>query len=157
MLIQRPLLPVALALVFAALAAPGHAADFSGTWVFNPSKSSNIGPMSQMELTTVIQQSKDEVVQKVDATMMGQHVVQELHFDLHGKPMTNDDPMSQRSNTVTRWESASLITQWSRPGAVPGTTNTSTETRYLSKDGRVMYVKTTRRGAQDVIMAYDKH
>ena len=156
MMRQRALVTLTIYAAAAVMAFAGQAADFSGAWVFNPDKSSHIGPMSQMELTTVIQQSKDELVQKVDATMMGQHVVQELHFDLNGKPMVNDDPMSQRSNTVTHWEGAELITKWSTPGAVAGTTNSSTETRYLSKDGRVMYVRTTRRGAPDVVMAYDK-
>ena len=131
-------------------------ADFSGTWVFNPEKSKNIGMMSNMKLTTVIEQSAGELLQKIDATMMGQQQQQQVRFDLDGKPVANETPMGEKSQTVTKWDGPKLISTWKTPGAVPGTTKVSVETRYLSPDKKTMYVESSRTGKPPVVMVYDK-
>ena len=131
--------------------------DFSGTWAFNPNGSRNIGAMSSMKLTTVIEQSASKLIQNIDATMMGQHEQQQVTFDLSGKNVPNETPMGEKSDTITKREGARLITTWTTAGAVPGTTTVSTETRYLSADGKKMYVETAgKNGKPAVIMAYDK-
>lgn len=130
--------------------------NFAGTWVFNPARSKNIGMMSQLKMTTVIEQSRDELTQKVDSTMMGQNQQQEVRFDLTGKPVANETPMGEKSETVTKWDGSKLVTTWTTPGAVAGTTKVSTETRYLSSDGKTMYVESARAGKPAVVMVYDK-
>ena len=131
-------------------------ADFSGTWTFDPVHSKNIGMMSGMRLTTVIEQSHDELTQKVDATMMGQNQKQELRFDLTGKPVSNETPMGEKSQTFTKWDGEKLVTTWKTPGAVAGSTSISVETRSLSTDGRTMYVETNRANKPAVVMVYSK-
>ena len=88
--------------------------------------------------------------------MMGQNQKQELRFDLAGKPVTNETPMGEKSETVTQWEGPKLVTKWTTPGAIAGSAKVSVETRSLSKDGQTMYVETTRAGKPPVTMVYDK-
>ena len=151
------LLKAAAAVVFFSLTSLAYGAtNFAGTWTFDPGRSKNIGVMAQMEMTTVIEQTTTELIQKVEATMMGQNVKQELHFDLSGKPMTNDTPMSEKSQTVTKWDGGKLVTTWTTPGAVAGSSSVSVETRYLTEDGKVMIVESSRSSKPPVVMAYVK-
>jgi hypothetical protein len=152
----RTALTVAIALGASFHAFAFSSVDFSGTWVFNPERSKNIGVMSDMKLTTVIEQSADELLQKIDTTMMGQQQQQQVRFDLNGKPVSNETPMGEKSETVSKWEGPKLISTWKTPGAVPGTMKTSIETRYLSPDKKMMYVESSRTGKPPVVMAYDK-
>ena len=148
---------VVLALLTAAVVMPAsQSADFSGTWVFNPAKSQNLGMMAQMEMTAIIHQDQSELIEKIDATMMGQRQVQEIRLALDGKPVPNENYMGEKSITVTRWDGPKLITTWTTPGAVPGSTHTSTETRSLSPGGQALIVRTLRAGKPDVVMVYDK-
>ena len=130
--------------------------DFTGAWRFEPAKGKNIGMMAQMQMTTVIEQSPEELTQKVDATMMGQNQKQELRFDLSGKPVVNETPMGEKSTTVTKWEGAKLVTTWTTPGAVAGSTKVSVETLYLSADGKTLYVETTCVNKPPVVMVYSR-
>lgn len=149
--IQLAMTTIAAAVV--ALAA--QPADFSGTWVFNPGKSENVGMMSQMEMSLAIRQSEKELVEKIDATMMGKRQVQEIRLELDGKPVPNDNYMGEKSTTTTHWDGPALVTTWTTPGAVPGSTHKSTETYSLSA-GQTLTVRTARTGRPDIVMVYDR-
>ncbi len=152
----RWLLTFALILTASTASFTQNSTNFTGTWMFDPAKGKNIGMMSQLKMTTIIKQSHDRLTQNVEATMMGQNQKQELRFDLTGKPMTNETPMGEKSTTVSHWEGAKLITTWTTPGALTGSIKVSVETRYLSPDGRTLYVETTRANKPSVVMVYSK-
>lgn len=147
---------LAITTVAAAVAAlAAQPADFSGTWVFNPAKSENVGMMSQMEMTMAIRQSDKELVEKIDATMMGKRQVQEIRLELDGKPVPNENYMGEKSTTTTHWDGSALVTRWTTPGAIPGSTHTSTET-YSLNGGQTLSVRTARSGKPDIVMVYDR-
>src|SRR5215472_12549000 len=71
-----------LLLVTGAGAAPP--ADFTGTWMLNPNKSSNLGMMSSMEYESIITQSTDTLTVRDKTTMMGKTQNQETRYALNG-------------------------------------------------------------------------
>jgi hypothetical protein len=143
-----------IAIVAAGLAA--GKADFSGTWAFNPTKSKNVGPMSNMQLTSTVQQTGSALTVKDESKFMGQESTRDTRYDLSGKPMSNQNFMGENAETVTRWLGEKLVTTWKTEGAVAGTTVIRTETRSLSSDGKTMTLESVRGSNPAVVMVFDR-
>jgi len=149
--------PVLLIVVGAAAAADAQRSpDFSGTWLLNASSSKNLGVMATMQITERVTQSPTEVVINEQSSFQGQDQARELHYDLSGKPATNEGPMGDRCETVTRWVDGKLVTTWSSEGAVAGTKVVRTETRSLSVDGKTMSVESVRGANPPLTMVFEK-
>ena len=137
-----------------ALAAP-HT-DFSGVWEFNPARSQNVGMMAQMKMTLVIQQTESSFDIRSHANMQGQDYDTKTHYDLTGKPATNEAPMSGASETISKWDRSKLVTTWTSAGAVAGSQVVRTETRSLSADGKTMRVESVRGTNPPLVMVFEK-
>lgn len=140
----------------AILAFAGQGPDFSGTWIFSPPKSRDIGMMSQMTMTQSIVQSASAL--DVTATTAYQNKDDRIttHYDLTGKPAINDSPMAGPSETVSHWNGSSVVTTWTSDGAVKGTKIVRAETRSLSPDGKTMTLESGRGSNPPVVMVFDK-
>jgi len=68
-------------------------AGFSGKWELNPSKSKNIGMMSQMKLIATIQQTTDDLIIGNATTFNDKQSMSEIRLNFAGKPVTNKNPM----------------------------------------------------------------
>lgn len=130
--------------------------DFSGTWTFIPDQSKNIGMMSGMKMTQTIEQSSSSLDVTSDTTFQGNNQQTKTHYDLTGKPATNDSPMAGPSATVSEWDGNKLVTAWTSNGAVAGTKTVRTETRSLSPDGRTMTLDSVRGSNPPVVMVFEK-
>lgn len=130
--------------------------DFSGTWIFSPEKSKNIGMMSEMKMTQTIEQSSSFLDVTSDTTFQGNNQQTKTHYDLSGKPATNDSPMAGLSETVSKGDGDKLVTTWTSKGAVAGTNTVRTETRSLSPDGKTMTVESVRGSNPPVVMVFDR-
>ena len=130
--------------------------SFSGKWEFNVAQSKNVGMMAQMKLTATVKQTRDEMTVTNVSTLSGQDQTSELRFDLTGKPVPNKAPMEAPAETVTRWDGNRMVTTWTSPGSVAGTTTVRTETRSLSDDGRTMTVESRRGQTPAIVMVYDR-
>lgn len=141
----------------ASLVAPAaNRADFSGTWVFSPEKSKNVGMMSEMKMTQTIEQSSSSLDVTSDTTFQGNNQQMKTHYDLSGKPATNDSPMAGPSETVSKWDGDKLVTTWTSKGAVAGTTTVRKESRSLSPGGKTMTVESLRASNPPVVMVFDR-
>jgi len=130
--------------------------EFSGIWTFNPDKSQNIGMMSQMKMTQTIAQSSTSLDVTSDTTFQGSDQQMRTHYDLTGKPATNDSPMEGTSETVSKWNGEEIVTTWTSQGAVENTKTVRTETRSLSPDGKTMRVESVRGANPAVVIVFDK-
>jgi predicted hotdog family 3-hydroxylacyl-ACP dehydratase len=130
--------------------------NFSGTWVFNPARSQNIGMMASMEDTVTIVQTASQVTITERARMQGQDSTRETHFDLTGKAVTNAGPMGEQNDTVAKWVERRLVVTWTADGAVAGSKVVRTETRSLSADGKAMTVESVRGSNAPVVMMFDR-
>ncbi|HTQ59240.1 MAG TPA: hypothetical protein VMI32_03390 [Candidatus Solibacter sp.] len=147
------------ALLIAALfssAAATHSPDFTGTWVFNPGRSKNIGMMAQAEYTSSIKQSA-KVLAVVDTTVFnGQKQTHETRYDLSGATVPNESPMGEKSQTSSHWSGNKLVTSWETEGAIAGTKVVRTETRYMSEDGKTLYLESARAGKEPMVIVFDR-
>ena len=141
----------ALLLALPMLAQP----DFSGKWEFNPSKSRNIGMMAEMKLIATVKQTPQELLVVNVSTFNGREQSSEIRLDLTGKPAPNKNPMEATAETVTRWDGELLVTTWTSPGSIAGSTSVRTETRSLSADG-TMTVESRRGKQAAMVMVYDR-
>jgi hypothetical protein len=130
--------------------------NFSGTWALNASKSKNLAMMSTLQTTLTISQTPTALVIKDVSSFQGQQSTRELHYDLTGKATTNEGPMGDRNETVTKWVGGSLVATWTAEGAVAGTKVVRTETRSLSADGKIMTVESVRGTNTPLVMVFDK-
>jgi len=131
--------------------------DFSGAWQFNPEKSKNIGMMSQMKITETIEQSGSSLDTTTHSTYQGRDDDSKTHFDLTGKPATNETPMGGPGETISKWEGAKLVTTWTSESAVAGGPKVvRLETRSLSADGKTMTIESVRGSNPAVVMVFDK-
>jgi hypothetical protein len=131
--------------------------DFSGPWQFNPEKSKNIGMMAQMKMALTVQQSDSSLDIATRSTYQGKDEDSKLHYDLTGKPATNELPMGGPSETVSKWEGSKLVTTWTSESAVAGGPKVvRTETRSLSLDGKTMTVESARGSNPPMVMVFDK-
>jgi hypothetical protein len=149
------LMSVLCLMTVAALAAKRN--DFSGSWQFNPENSKNIGMMSQMKMTQTIEQSDSSLDVTTHTTFQGRDEDSKTHYDLTGKPATNESPMGGPSETVTRWDGAKLATTWTSESAIAGGPKVvRMETRSLSADGKTMTVESVRGSNPAIEMIFDK-
>ena len=153
---MKRLSSLVLIFVFTATIFAKPAADFSGTWGFNPGKSQNIGMMSSMQLTTTIRQTDEAIVITEAANFNGQDMTHEVRYDLKAKPVTNTTEMGVTSETVSKWVGNKLVTTWTSQGSIAGTTVVTVETRYLSADGRQMTLESVRGSNKPIIMIFDR-
>jgi hypothetical protein len=142
--------------LLAAAASAVKPPDFSGKWEFNPKKGENVGMMAGMKMTETIQQTQSTFDISTHANFQGQESDTKTHFDLGGKATPNESPMAGPSETVSKWEGASLVTTWTSQGAVAGSKTTRTETRSLSADGKEMTLESVRASRPPVVMVFDK-
>jgi hypothetical protein len=146
----------ALCLIAAVAFAQKHS-DFSGSWQFNPEKSKNVGMMSQMKMTQTIEQSDSSLDVTTHSTFQGRDEDSKTHFDLTGKPATNESPMGGPSETISKWETGKLVTTWTSESAVAGGPKVvRTETRSLSSDGKTMTVQSVRGSNPPLMMVFEK-
>jgi hypothetical protein len=146
-------LPLLLIMNAAAAAAK---ADLSGTWVFNPSKSKNVGMMSGLQLTKTIKQSQSALTIRDDSKFNGQDSSLQTHYDLGGKPMRNQTFMGENAETVTHWAGSSLVTTWKTEGAIAGSTVVRTETLSVSADGKTLTMESVRGTNPAIAMVFDR-
>src|SRR5262245_17135094 len=104
-LMTRTTIPAAAALVVGLTVAMASAppADFSGTWVFNPLKSTNIGMMAAAELVSTVTQTATTLVVRDDGSMNGSTQTHETRYDLTGASVANASPMGEAARTTTKW------------------------------------------------------
>ena len=131
--------------------------NFSGTWQFVAAKSSNVGMMGQMKMTETIVQSDSAFDATAHAFYMGKDEESRTHYDLTGKPATNESPMGGPSETVSKWDGGKLVTTWTGESAVAGGPKVvRKETRSLSPDGKTMTVESVRGSSPAIVMVYEK-
>ena len=90
------------------------------------------------------------------STFAGQSIDDHTVYDLTGTPAQNSSRMAGSGTTRTRWEGDRLITDWQNAGAVPGSTVSRIETRFLSADGQTMTLESARPGKPAVVMVFDR-
>ncbi|HEY2547088.1 MAG TPA: hypothetical protein VGI46_13565 [Candidatus Acidoferrum sp.] len=140
-----------------ALAAPAvNTPDFSGKWVFNAAKSKNIGMMAGAEYTLTIKQSDKLLTVQDDTVFNGQKQSHENRYDLSGATVPNDSPMGEKAQTTSKWEGNKLVTSWETEGAIAGTKVVRTETRYLSDDGKTLFLESARTGKEPMVIVFDR-
>lgn len=149
-------LTVFCACAVASMAAAATAPDFTGTWVFNASKSQNIGMMASAQITSMIKQTRQTLTVVDDTAMGGQKQSHETDYDLSGKQVANKSPMGESSQTTSKWSGSKLITTWMTEGAIAGTKVVRTEARYLSRDGKTMFVESRRGNNPPMIIVFDR-
>jgi hypothetical protein len=143
-----------LVAAFAAVAA--NPPDFSGTWIFNAGKSKNIGMMASAELTSTVTQTVKALTVQDTSVLNGQKQTRETRYDLSGAAVPNDSPMGDKSQTSSRWSGSKLVTSWESDGAIAGTKVVRTETRYLSDDGKTMFLESARAGREPMVIVFDR-
>jgi hypothetical protein len=145
-----------LFLVVAFAAAAANPPDFSGTWIFNAGKSKNVGMMASAEYTSTITETA-KVLSVTDTTVFnGQKQTHETRYDLTGASVSNDSPMGEKSQTSSHWSGNKLVTTWESEGAVAGTKVVRTETRYLSDDGKTLFLESARAGREPMVIVFDR-
>lgn len=131
--------------------------DFSGSWQFSPEKSNNVGMMSQMKMIQTIEQSSTALDVTTHTTFQGRDEDSKTHYDLTGKPATNESPMGGPAETITKWQGTKLVTNWTSESAVAGGPKVvRTETRSLSSDGKTMTVESVRGSNSALVMVFEK-
>jgi PadR family transcriptional regulator PadR len=146
---------LSLLIVVASLSAQAPT-DFSGTWVMNAAKGKNLGMMANLQDTVRISQTPTELVVKHTSSFQGQQNTRELRYALDGKTVGNDGPMGDHNDTVAKWVGRTLVTTWTKEGAVAGTKSVMTETRSLSSDGKTMTLESVRGSNAPVVMVYER-
>lgn len=131
-------------------------ANFAGVWVFDAAQSQNVGMMAQGKIHTKIVQTKVRIVVDDNSEFNGQKDSQHTVYDLTGKATTNTSMMAGQATTRSHWEGSRLITEWESAGAIAGTTIKRTETRYLSPDGKTMYVESARSGKDPMVIVFTR-
>lgn len=131
-------------------------ASLAGQWTFEPAQSRNVGMMGGMKIHTTISQSPSQVVVDDASDFNGQKDTQHTVYDLTGNPMSNTLIMGGSATTRSHWEGARLVTEWESPGSIAGTTVKRTETRYLSPDGSIMFIESSRSGQDPMVMVFTR-
>ena len=148
---------LAMLCVTAGVAFAAEHANFSGSWEFRPEKSKNVGMMSQMKMIQAIEQSETALDVNTRTTFQGKDDDSKTHYDLTGKPASNESPMGGAAETVTKWQAGKLVTTWTSQSAVAGGPKVvRTETRSLSADGKTMTVESVRGSTQALVMVFEK-
>lgn len=132
-------------------------ADFSGKWSFAPTRSTNVGMMAQGKIQTVIIQSQSQLEVDDSSEFNGHTDTQRTIYDLRGKPILNTSMMAGQATTRSHWEGARLITEWQSAGAIAGSIVKRIETRYLSPDGKTMFLESGRPGSDPMIIVFTRN
>ena len=132
-------------------------ANFSGKWSFDPTQSKNIGMMAQGKIQTVIVQSQSKLEADDTSDFNGQTDTQRTIYDLTGKPVPNTSMMAGQATTRSHWEGSRLVTEWQSAGAIAGSTVKRIETRYLSPDGKTMYLESGRAGTDPMVIVFTRN
>jgi len=130
--------------------------DFSGVWEFNPGKSKNVGMMSNLRLTSTIKQTDTLLIISEASVFNGQEQKREVRYDLAGKAVSNERPMSGPNETVSKWVGDKLVTTWTGESAIAGAKVVHTETMSLSVDGKTLTVDSVRGSNPPLVMVYDR-
>jgi hypothetical protein len=131
--------------------------DFSGSWQLNAEKSKNLGMMSQMDMTLLVEQSPAALDVTTHTIFQGQASDNKTHYDLTGKPVQNELPMSGVNETLSKWSDDKLLTTWSGQSAVAGGPKVvRLEKRSLSPDKKTMTVESTRGSSPAIVMVFEK-
>ena len=147
------------ALALGGLLAPGATgatATLAGHWTFDPAQSRNVGMMGGMAIRTTIVLTPSELIVDDASEFNGQKDAQHTVYDLTGKPVSNTPPMGGPATTRSHWKDDRLVTEWESPGSIAGSTVKRTETRYLSADGSVMYLESSRPGQPPIVMVFTR-
>jgi hypothetical protein len=64
--------------------------------------------------------------------------------------------MGEHSQTSSKWSGNKLITTWETEGAVAGTKVIRIEKRYISDDGKTMFLESARGNNPSMIIAFDR-
>jgi RND family efflux transporter MFP subunit len=131
-------------------------ANFTGDWAFDPAQSKNVGMMAQGKIHTTVSQTKYKIVVDDNSEFDGQKDTQHTVYDLTGNPETNTSMMAGQATTRSHWEGTRLITDWESAGAIAGTLVRRVETRYLSPDGKTMFVESARPGKDPMIIVFTR-
>jgi hypothetical protein len=129
---------------------------FGGHWTFHPERSRNIGMMASMKISTVIVQTSSELKVDDNSDFNGQADTQHTVYDLTGKSVSNSPIMGGTATTRSHWDGSRLVTEWESPGSIEGTTVKRTELRYLSPDGKTMFVESSRSGQPSMVMVFTR-
>jgi hypothetical protein len=142
--------------VFALAAVAAPVPNLSGMWVFNPAKSKNIGMMASVQYTSTITQTDKLLTVEDNSIFNGQKQNRVTRYDLSGATVPNDSAMGEKSQTTSQWSGNKLVTSWVSDGAITGTQVVRTETRYLSDDGKTMYLESARSGKEPMVIVFDR-
>jgi hypothetical protein len=145
-----------LAICLVGLGVAAGAPTLAGTWIFKAEKSRGVGMMSAVAITAAITQTGPLLKIHQTSLSQGRQEVHDNTYDTGGDPKANESPMGDASSTVSHWENDKLITTWTAPGAVAGTTVVRTETRSVSADGKTMTVEWSRDGKTSMVMVFDR-
>lgn len=146
----------AIVLVVFSAAAPVSHPDFSGTWIFNPAKSKNIGMMANADYTSLITQTAKLLTVEDTTVFNGQKQTHETRYDLDGATVPNESPMGEKGTTTSQWSGSKLVTKWETDGAIAGTKVVRTETRYLSGDGKTLFLESARANKDPMVIVFDR-
>jgi hypothetical protein len=149
-------LTLAVAALPAFLAQAAGNPNFAGKWELVPAESTNLGMMAAVKLDLQIAQTANTLAIKETSVFQGKATERVVGYDLNGKPIVNQGPMGDSSETIAHWEDGKLVVTWTSNGTLPGTRLTRTETRWLSADGRTMSVQMARGEGPAVIMVFDR-
>ena len=130
--------------------------SMAGTWSFQPAQSKNVAMMSSMKIQTTVKQTATEMTVDDASEFNGQKDTQHTVYDLAGKPVSNTPIMGGTATTRSHWDGARLVTEWESPGSIAGSTVRRTETRYLSADGKTMYLESSRPGQDPMVMVFTR-
>jgi hypothetical protein len=147
----------AVLLGVACLAASGAPLPrFGGHWTFDPQESRNVGMMAGITIHTIVVELSTELIVDDASDFNGQKDTQRTVYDLTGKPVSNTPIMGGTATTRSYWEGERLVTVWESAGSIAGSTVKRTETRYLSPDGKTMYVESSRPGQDPMVMVFTR-
>ncbi len=150
------LVMVTVFFVLALTAPAANTPDFSGKWVFNTAKSKNIGMMAGAEYISTIKQTEKLLTVQDDTVFNGQKQSHETRYDLSGASVPNDSPMGDKAQTTSKWDGNKLVTNWESGGAIAGTKVVRIETRYLSDDGKTLFLESARAGKEPMVIVFDR-
>lgn len=132
------------------------APDFSGTWVLNTDKGSNLGMVKAVKETVVISQTPEKLEATFSSTFMMKTTERTIRYDLGGGAVQNEGAMGEVAETVATWDGDQLVVRWTSEGAVRGSKVVKTETRTLSADGKTMTVVTERPNKEPMELVYER-
>lgn len=131
--------------------------DFSGSWQLNADKSKNLGMMSQMNMSLLVLQSTSALDVTTHTVFQGQGSDNKTHYDLTGKTVQNELPMSGVNETVSKWDGDKLLTTWTGDSPMSeGAKVVRIETRTLSPDKKTMTVESVRGASPAIVMVFDR-